>query len=986
MGRGAGTGGHKQHPHAAFLLRLTLFSVGYFLAGRLGLVMTRHYGSISTLWPPSGLSLVVLSLGGYRYWPGIVIALGALGWEQGRSPDMIMVSALAHVMEGLVGAALMRPLRIAAPLQVGRVLRLFLATTVACSIGAGLGTLGFVRIGHIGPDKWLGSGVTWFLGDAMGILVLFPLTVAWLSKPQAALGERSPLEISLQILLLIGTCSLASGLVPMPFTVLYLPVPFLVWIAFRHGLRGAALANLTLATSAVLGAWLETGPFATGGEPARYASQITFMGICIATSLIVAATREEQSAAEHKLIASEALYRSLFDRAADGVVIISDQGRFVDVNPAYCRMMGYAREELIGKSTELVIDPRNRQERKRKLHRMFRESEVHFESQDRTKSGDLIPVELRGALVEHSNRRLAIGIVRDISERLAAQEAQVRRERLETFSEHVSQAIDRGHDLKCALEGCAAAIVRNLDAAVARFWVRDAPDGPLALTGEAHRSGDRWSGDRGASPADASLARRVANRARPVLLGAGDDALSPAAQQLGLAYAGFPIQDRKQSIGVMEIFGEVPFTAEIQGALERVAEGIAIGIPRHRAERELQRQREQLQRQHEQAQRLESVGQLAGGIAHDFNNLLLVILGNCELALDSSDPASITRSLRETRAAAERAANLTRQLLAFSRRQRLEVRSLNLNDLLKGLLGMLKRVIPENIEIVFRPDPRLANAELDAGQIEQVVMNLVINARDALSNQSDGRITLSTHSLEVDEIFQREHPWARLGRFCALTVSDTGAGMTEKVAARAFEPFFSTKPPGQGTGLGLSSVYGIVKQHAGLIHCQSLPGQGTTFSLHFPSSEAGATVDKEVESGLAPQGTETVLVAEDNPSVLKMVTNILESSGYSVLQAQDGEEAVQVFGSHREDIDLVILDAVMPRQGGLDARKRIAGMAPRVPCLISSGYSESVFSTTAEDSKTVLLKPYSPSELLRHVRRSIDRSRAEALGTPLNET
>ena len=375
------------------------------------------------------------------------------------------------------------------------------------------------------------------------------------------------------------------------------------------------------------------------------------------------------------------------------------------------------------------------------------------------------------------------------------------------------------------------------------------------------------------------------------------------------------------------------------------------------------------------SQRIDAVGRLAGGVAHDFNNLLTVILSYAQL-LEQSIPRSgeQLRHLAEIRRAGERASELTNRLLSYGRRQVVHAQDVDLNDLLKSIRDLLRSVLPADIELDIIPGHDLAKVHADGSLIEQVLMNLTINARDAMVN--GGRLTIETENVSLNGAYMRTHPWAKSGRYVLLTVSDTGCGMTREVLEHAFEPFFTTKMPGKGTGLGLASSYGIVKQHDGLIHAYSEVGVGTTFKVYLPASTRAASL---VGTKIAPRvegGMETVLVAEDEEAVRDVCTLLLQAKGYRVLTACDGEDAVRLFLKGSDGIKLVLLDVVMPIMGGVAAYEQIRRISPTVPILFTSGYSgEALASRLSADDRTGFIpKPYDPDRLLAKIREAIDAS------------
>ncbi len=380
-------------------------------------------------------------------------------------------------------------------------------------------------------------------------------------------------------------------------------------------------------------------------------------------------------------------------------------------------------------------------------------------------------------------------------------------------------------------------------------------------------------------------------------------------------------------------------------------------------------ERHQLEQQLRQSQKMEAVGRLAGGVAHDFNNLLTVIKGHAELLLNGPAPSEhYTRKIEQIDRAADRATALTRQLLAFSRLQVLQPHVMNLNDVVEEMGRLLPRLIGEDVELVIRRSEDLGAIRADASQMEQVIMNLAVNARDAMPK--GGKILIETSNVELDSTYSAMHPIVRQGRYVLLAVSDSGMGMDAETQARIFEPFFTTKAQGKGTGLGLSTVYGVVKQSGGFIWVYSEVGRGSCFKIYLPR------VDQPVERvgaapfvSDAPRGTETILLAEDEQDVREVAREFLESGGYTVIEARDGAEALKKVEKHLGAIDLLITDMVMPGMTGQDLTVRLLQARPNIRVLYMSGYSEraAADSTRGDSSMRLLAKPFSRWALLRAV-------------------
>jgi signal transduction histidine kinase/FixJ family two-component response regulator len=505
----------------------------------------------------------------------------------------------------------------------------------------------------------------------------------------------------------------------------------------------------------------------------------------------------------------------------------------------------------------------------------------------------------------------------------------------------------------------------------------------------------------GEQPASAllTLARRVVESARPILEegrvpGEADGTPARAPDSIDGSLLILPLMTKAGTVGAVCLARKscgAGFQARDQEFLTVMLGQIGYAVENARLlqharvaaqnlKRKVQHQEAQIevaQRQILRAEKLSALGQLAGGVAHDFNNQLQAILGYAQFAQAGLLPDDKRfQDLDQVRRAAESAAGLTRELLAFGRRQVLETADLDLKRVIGDGLDMLAGVLGGQATVEFVAEPGPATVHADQRQLEQVLMNLCLNARDAMPE--GGRIRITTVRVHLDESFTADHPWARPGDFVRLTVADPGVGMSEATLGQIFEPFFTTKEVGRGTGLGLATVYGIVQQHGGLIDVESAMGEGTIVSIYLPAVERGAAAVPDQEEKPPARGTETLLVVEDDDVVRKLNCRVLEQAGYSVLAAENGPEALALFEQHAERISLALIDMVMPKMGGREVAQRLRQAKPEICILMTSAYSGEVVDVRSVEAAgmSFLQKPTSASQLLRRVRDLLDDARS----------
>ncbi|HPI92363.1 MAG TPA: PAS domain S-box protein [Deltaproteobacteria bacterium] len=665
---------------------------------------------------------------------------------------------------------------------------------------------------------------------------------------------------------------------------------------------------------------------------------ILTIGMIPGTKVSIASLMDitERKQAEEALRKSEELYSRLVDTIPDVVVRTDLEGKILFVNDDTIKTSGYSREELIGRNMLMFVAPEEQDRAARDTSVMMEGRPGPYEYQLIMKDERKAPFELNGAVLKNEDGT-PFGLVlvcRDISERKRSEERS--RQSEEKFTK-VFMTAPIGISITRMADGLI--IDTNMGFEELTGWKREEVLGRTSL------EVNFW-----ADPAD-----------RACLVGelqAGRDVLQREFQ--------FRHKDGTMRSGIysarhIRIAGEENIIFSLQDITEQ---------------RRLENERHKLELQLFQSQKMEAIGQLAGGVAHDFNNMLSVIIGNTELAMDSADRSGpIHKILEEILNAGTRSADLTRQLLAFARKQTANPRVVDLNDMVSGMLKMLQRLIGEDITLAWVPGNRVWKVKIDPSQLDQILANLMVNARDAI--ETNGRIVIETSNEACDEKYCSAHPDCIPDEYAVLTVSDNGCGMETEVLTNIFEPFFTTKKEGQGTGLGLATVYGIVRQNGGFINVYSELGQGTTFKIHLPrykSENLEEDYDREEEKAVEG-GNETVLIVEDEEAVLKLSRIMLERLGYRVLAFRDPGEAIRYAGDNEETIDLLLTDMVMPDMNGKELSERIGSVKPGMKCLYMSGYTADVIARQGilEEGVHFLPKPFSLKDMASKVRETLDQ-------------
>ena len=631
----------------------------------------------------------------------------------------------------------------------------------------------------------------------------------------------------------------------------------------------------------------------------------------------------EHKRADIALRASEEKYRTLIQEINDGVFIMDDRGTFTFVNNALARIHGYEKpDELIGRNFVELSPPEAREALKQEFSRNMQSDQdvgiidIPIERLDKSKGY----IQIHPVRIVENGRLVGVrGIVRDITERNRAEESlKISEEKYRNLVNNAPVGIYKANF---------AGKFLYVNKALATMFEFDSPE---AMMSENLLSRYKNPEDRVHFLDELKKTGKVNNFEL--------DTLSKTGKTIHI------------------ILNSTLEDGAISGMVLDVTE------------------QKKLQAQLRHSQKMEAIGTLAGGIAHDFNNILNVIMGYGAMVLDGIKTDSLSKGhMNEVLAAADKAANLTKRLLAFSRKHVVEMKPVNVNELILGTEKMLSRIIGEDIIFTTELTGKKLTVMADAGQIEQVLVNLASNARDAMPK--GGRLTISSGIREVDDEYITAYGYGKTGTYALIAVTDTGTGMDAETQKKIFEPFFTTKGIGEGTGLGLSIAYGIIKQHNGYIQVYSEEGKGSTFKIFLPLVQEGAAKGQEPEAVASIKGgTETILVAEDDAALRKLARIVLESFGYTVITAEDGEDAISKYLENREKIQLVILDMLMPKKSGKEASEEIRKISPDVRTLFMSGYTMDMLSKKQllDEGMDFILKPVSPKDLLEKIRKMLD--------------
>jgi hypothetical protein len=928
-----------KRPHFSTPVCALMLAAVYLIGGMLGRASSFMGGEVALVWPPAGIALAAVLLFGYRVWWGVALGAWIFMFTRGSPFGFFTVAtAIGNTVGALVCAYFLARF-------VGfksSILRLKHATgfiLFACMLGttvnALFNVLGLHYAGKLPMDRLFSEGLIWWVPNAMGVLVVTPLVLAWSSLADFRTRRLIFVEAACCAVGLVFCTELSFNSVYVNgvqnYPLAYLPYPFLVWAALRFGQRGATSGTFIVAGWSIYELLHRRGPFWAGNDETSLMLVGCYIGVVAVGNLLLAATAAEREMALRDTGESEKRFRAIVEDQTDLICRFLPDGRLVFVNEAYCRFQGKTREQLLGTNFFPGLTEQDREIPMQQFSRLTPSEPVQaYDSKTQSGEGKLIwhQCTVRALFGEGGRIIEYQAVVQDITRRKESEEA------LRLGEERFRAILHSVVDGVVVLDSTGA--VTMINPAAERVFCSTASQ----MINRSFREfllSDDWA------PYDDYVARHLGETPPKVI----------------------------EVSAIRANNGSLPIDLAVSEVLRGGARMLIVVV------RDIS-ERKKLEEQYRQAQKMEAVGRLAGGIAHDFNNLMQAILGYSNLLdrrLPPGDPNHET--VENIQKSLAHATSLTRQLLAFSRKQVLKPKILSLNKVVAEMNHLLERVLGETIHLKIDMAGPVPWIRADPGQVEQTILNLAINARDAMVDGGTLGIKTAIVNLAEPKAFSSGHLPA--GSYARLSISDTGTGMSEEVQAHLFEPFFTTKENGKGTGLGLSNVFGIVKQSGGDISVTTAPGCGTTFDIYLPRFDTPA-VEEDSTHVAAPRaggGNETVLLVEDEELVRMMLVEVLKAAGYSVLDARHGEDALLLASRIEQPIDLLVTDMTMPGFSGSELARRLGEHRPAMRVLFISGYTDQEVAQWGKLNQTInfLQKPFHPDVFLSKTRQILDHAR-----------
>jgi PAS domain S-box-containing protein len=945
----------------------------YFAVGRWGLHLYSLSGLAAPIWIPSGLSLAALVCYGLDLWPGILLGAFLTNWTLGANGPVALAIAGGNTLEALVSYFLLQQFGFNPALR--KVRDVYTLTALVGITGAlvsatiGVGVMNLAHMLH--NASFLAHWQMWWWGDILSLWIIAPLGMVWVRQTTYPKWSYSQF---LELVAMLGLITLVTQFVfgfqsTVPLDGMHLPYiifPPALWLAYRLGPRGTVISNFLVAVIGIRHTVERTGPFGTWPIHYSFFSLQMFLGILALTSLVFAALVEERAESRLFITESERRFRSLIENSSDGILLLNAMGIVMYIAPTRRRLLGYPDEELIGHSVFDLLHPEDAPS----VHHAFQEllsqsshvATVQARVRHQEGSWRWVEATASNALDNPSMHAIVVNFhdvtLNKEAEALLRQSHEDLEQRVEERTRDLIEANARLREseerFRLLVEGVEEYAIFSLDLnGNVTTWNSGAER--LKKYQAAEIIGSHFS--RFYTPED------IQNE-KPQRF------LQRAAQEGHARDEGWRI--RKDG---SRFFADVLLTAlrDKSGQLKGYAKLTRDITSRVEMERALQLKEEELF----QARKLEAIGRLAGGVAHDFNNLITGILGisqELKNTLSTNDPRR--EEVEEVIKASHRAFDVTRQLLAFGRRQIVSPKIIDLNASIRDFTRLLHRLIGEDVRLELSLG-EAGHVKMDPGNLSQILLNLTLNARDAMPR--GGTITLRTFTLPVQANSSMPQPHPTV----VLEVSDSGKGMNKETLDHIFEPFFTTKTE-KGTGLGLATVYGIVKQSDGDITVHSEENQGTVFRITLPQASHEPVLEHPVSLSRPSVGHETILVIEDEDIVRRVVVKRLKNAGYTVFDASDGKKALDLWSERGSEVQMIITDVVMPEMNGREVVTRIRTTHPAVAVLYMSGYPEEIITHrgTLEPGINFIEKAALQRDLLPTVRGVLEKTYAVSGHSP----
>lgn len=921
---------------------IAALTVVYFGAAKVGLLLAVVNNNVSIIWPPAGIALAALLLYGARLWPGVFIGCFAATYSTGAPLLFCFIAAFGSTAEALAGIWLLRravDFHISLDRTIDVLSFLLFGVLLSTTVSASIGVSGLCYSGLSTWSEFGGNWLVWWLGDAAGVLVITPLVLtssnqAKINIPAGKMLETATLfsGVTFFAIFISGgyiTSNIAAHLS-------YLVFPFVIWAALRFGQTGVTATIFLTASVTIYGAAKYYGPFDTRSLNVYLTYLYIFIAASSATGMLLAAIIAERRKADEALRQSEEKYRAVVENSIVGITVSNKAGNYIFTNKMFESMLERRGIDLAKMDPLLIVHPEDQRFMAGRRDSRWSGLPMIEKADFRVinPKGEVFWIEGSGTMIQWQGEPALLNFFYDITDKKRAEEE------LQTSKENYREIYNAIND---------SIMIHDVDSGD----ILEANESTLIMYGYTMEELTKAN----------NLGELMVDEP-PYTVELAGEMMKKALESGGHTFE-WPSKNRQGD----RFWVEVDLKPVVIGGLNRV-----MAVSRDITERKIaQSEMNQLQAQLQQSRKMEAIGALAGGIAHDFNNILSAIMGYAQLALAKADKDSRQHyHLEQVLAAGNRAADLIKHILSFSRQKEQEKKPVEIASVVKEVLKMLRSTLPSTIEIKTRASVNEGIVLADPTEIYQVLMNLCTNASQAMTDKV-GLIEVSIDEVMIDVREIQHYPGLQPGGFVRLCISDNGSGIKPDLLDRIFEPYFTTKEIGQGTGLGLATVHGIVKSHGGMVNVYSEQGHGTTFNVYLPAIEADTGAGAEMEA-VIPGGSERILMVDDEISVLNSGKEMLESLGYSVDSRISSLEALESFRKAPFKYDLVITDQTMPKMTGMELARELIRMQPNIPIILCTGFAAGLDEDKARDSgiRELLMKPVLLRQMADTVRKVLD--------------